>query len=647
MSLENHPLETNKRLTDDQALYLTLTPSRKTPIIRPDLSPLHATGLAEIAAGRFAAGAEHLVQALGETPDNPTLLSHLGAVRLELGEIEGALAALRRAVALDPGFHGAQVNFGNALKMAGDLTGAAAAFHRALQIDPQDGYPAQALGGLLLDLNQPQAALAAAALATGLMPDSAEAWYGHGLALRRLGRLGDALASFTAAVKRDSSHAGALLNAANTLADMGRVGEAAPFYQAARQARPRDSRYAGAELSSLQYRDDIGPAELLAAHRAWARTLPPAEPMPPAPGRSGPLTVGIVSPDFGRHPIGWFLLPLLEGTDAARLRLILYSDRPVPQEDDISQRLFAAAKVRRIAGQSDPAVARQIRADGIEALIDASGHTAGNRLPLFARRAAPLQATWAGYTGTTGVPAMDAIIADPRQIPVGAESFYSERVIRLPDGYVPYMPPPDAPAIGPLPCGETAPLTFGSFNKLAKLSPRTLQRWARVLAAVPGSRLLLKFHGLEDATTAALLRQACGDAGIDPARLLLEGGGTHLDLLAAYNRVDIALDSTPYSGGLTTLEALWMGVPVLTVPGDTFASRHALAHLTAANRSEWAATDEAGMIAAAIALNHDRHHLAAVRAGMRDHLRAAPILDGRRFAEAFTAALLPLARPVS
>jgi predicted O-linked N-acetylglucosamine transferase (SPINDLY family) len=286
----------------------------------------------------------------------------------------------------------------------------------------------------------------------------------------------------------------------------------------------------------------------------------------------------------------------------------------------------------------DETLAEQVRADRIDILFDLAGHT-GERMLVFARKPAPLQATWIGYVGTTGLTAMDYLIADRYHVPPGSEQHYRERVIRLPEDYVCFDPPSDAPEVGPLPAFQNGFVTFGCFNNSAKISSDVAALWAEVLTRVPRSRLVLRYRWLHDVRTRARYRDWFTSRGIDPARLDFAGGVPPAELLATYNRIDIALDPFPYSGGLTTCEALWMGVPVLTFPGVTFAGRHSLSHLANVGLKQLVAVSPADYVALAVSWTSALDWLADLRHGLRAQMAASPLCDGPRFAAHFLAAL--------
>jgi protein O-GlcNAc transferase len=268
-------------------------------------------------------------------------------------------------------------------------------------------------------------------------------------------------------------------------------------------------------------------------------------------------------------------------------------------------------------------------------LIDLSGHTQGNKLPAFAYRPAPVQLTWAGYVGTTGLEAMDFLIADRFHVPPELEHLYVEDVLRLPNGYVCYEPPPHAPEVGALPALRAGFVTFGSFCIPSKINDHVAETWSRILRAVPDSRLLLKYRGMDDRLLQDRIPAMFERRGVAASRVQLEGGSSHESLLARYNDVDITLDTFPYSGGLTTCESLWMGVPVVTWPGTRFASRHSFSHLSNVGLTETIARDQDEYESIAIVLAQDQARLSRMRGGLRGRMAASPLCDAERFARDF------------
>ena len=348
--------------------------------------------------------------------------------------------------------------------------------------------------------------------------------------------------------------------------------------------------------------------------------------------------MGFVSADLRTHSVAWFLLPLLRALDPRRVQAVGYANGG--REDAMTDRLRSACTGwRRIESMSDAQVVEQVRADGIDLLIDLSGHSAGHRLGVFAQRAAPLQATWLGYPNTTGLATVDLRLVDAITDPVDtAQALASERLLRIDEGFLCYRAPEDAPE--PAQRDAHAAPTFGSFNNLQKISPSTVDLWAAVLSAEPEASLLLKAGGLEQASVQARLQAVFASRGIAPARLcFLPRTAGVAEHLAAYGEIDVALDTWPYHGTTTTCEALWMGVPVITRVGDRHASRVGASLLTAAGCAEDVAGDTGGFVGAA------RRALARVRsdtqsrAALRARLAASALTDAAGFADRFTRAL--------
>jgi predicted O-linked N-acetylglucosamine transferase (SPINDLY family) len=394
---------------------------------------------------------------------------------------------------------------------------------------------------------------------------------------------------------------------------------------------------------TLQYCAGATPAALAEAHAEYDRQHAAslggaAVRYESVRDRHARLRLGFVSRDLGQHPVGFFLVRVLENLDQARQETICYSDRIV--KDGLTHRLHAAAtQWRDVLGISDQRLAEQIRADRIDILFDLAGHTAYNRLLVFARKPAPIQITWIGYEGTTGLAVMDYLIADRHVVPQGSEPYYREQVLRMPDGYLCYDPPAAAPPVGPLPSSTKGFATFGSFNNLAKITPEVVAVWAQILRRAPNSRLVLKYQGLGDPTVKRRYLELFAMHNVEPKRLELLPSSSYTEYLATYHEVDVALDPFPFSGSATTCDALWMGVPVVTCPGATFASRHSLSHLSNVGLTETIACDLDQYVEWAVSLVTDLPRLAALRAGLRQRMAASPLCDGKRFAAHWTSML--------
>ena len=353
------------------------------------------------------------------------------------------------------------------------------------------------------------------------------------------------------------------------------------------------------------------------------------------------LRIGLVSADLCFHPVGFFIEGVLRAlTTRAGGNLEFFAYMNYFRTDPVSERIKAHChQWREVFARSDEETARLIRSDEIDILIDLSGHTAKNRLPLFAWKPAPVQVSWLGYFDTTGVTAIDYLIADPWTLPESEEIYFTETIWRLPDTRLCFTPPDINVTIRPLPALTEQRITFGCFNSLHKMSDAVVALWARVLAAVPDSRLFLKARQLYQPAAREAVIEQFSRHGIPPVRLILEGPSIRANYLAAYNRVDIGLDPFPYTGGTTTAEALWMGVPVLTLSGQHFLPRQGVGLLMNAGLPEWVASDADDYVARAVSHAGNLERLAVLRSQLREQVLASPVFDAARFAMHFEAAL--------
>lgn len=344
------------------------------------------------------------------------------------------------------------------------------------------------------------------------------------------------------------------------------------------------------------------------------------------------LRIGFVSPDFRLHPVGYFVQSVLMLHDVQSYEFFCYSD--VKINDELTMSLIEAAEHwRYVYGVAGERLAEIIRRDHIDILVDLAGHTRDNRLNVFAMKPAPIQVTWAGYVGTTGLSAIDYLISDRWQSPEGAEEYTVEKIIRMPDDYICYTPPEFAPDVAPLPALQNGFVTFGSFNNLAKVSEDAVSLWSEVLALVPGSKLFMKNPSFSDQSSRERYLQLFESYGITRNRLIFDGQGTPREMLEHYSRVDIQLDTMPYSGGLTTLESLWMGVPVVTLPGVLFSSRHSLTHLMNVGLPDYVASSREEYVAIACRQATDLAGLSTLRSNLRGMMAASAVCDGFSFTE--------------
>lgn len=634
-----------------------------------NVDALHLLGLILCAAGDSEKGLKLLRRAIAFQPRQPAALNNLGNILKDLGRHDEALGSYDKALAIDPTLAEALYNSGNALRELGRPAEAVARYDRALILRPDYAQALANRGNALGDLGRLDEALASFDRAVAANPDLAEAHYNRGNALAALDRGTAALASYDRALALNPSYVDALNNRgivlqqarryadasasydralairpddADTLNNLGnlrheqgRLADAIEAYGAAARHRPDLPGPASNRLMLLNYTSDRTPDELLAAHRDWGARFAVPSPQPPGPRRGGRLRVGYVSADLRTHSVAYFLEPLLTHHDRTLVEIFCYSNGR--QGDATTDRLRVLADHWvPVAALDDPAVADRIRADGIDLLVDLGGHTGNSRLTVFAHRAAPVQLTWLGYPNTTGLAAMDYRLTDAIADPPGqSDPFHAEKLVRLDGGFLCYRPPGDAPAVAPPPCAANGFVTFGSFNHPAKLSDETVRCWADLVGRVPGSRLLLKYRIFEDEATRRFHQERFRAAGLPSDRLDLAGHIADAQgHLAAYGRVDLALDPFPYNGTTTTCEALWMGVPVVSLAGMRHAGRVGASLLHRVGLDELVAEDLQGYGALAVGLASAPDRLAMLRSGLRDRLAASPLLDGAGFARA-------------
>ncbi len=584
---------------------------------------------------------------LARQPRNPDALHLLGMAAHQSGRHMEALALIQQAIQVNNNVVEYHDHLGVVLIALGRHEEAITSLRHALGIDQKRPNTWIALGRAQMNLNRVQRALESFKTALELDPNSVDALSNLGVCYYEMERLEDAKVNFQAALDRNPDVA-AIWN------NMGAIqieqGDADASVEAYEEAIRRDAGYSQAYCNRLmneQYRPSVTPERLLELSRGWderysPRPTPTLAPRPRNPGE--PIRVGFVSPDLCRAPVGYFVCGMLRSLDRRSFTTLVYST--TPRLDDLSGDIKRHVSLwRDVRSLSDDRLLMTIRADGVDVLFDLAGHTKGNRLRVFARRAAPVQVTWAGYVGTTGLGAMDYILADRFQIPESDEHFYTERVLRMPNDYVCYEPPPYSPVVGSLPAERNRYVTFGGFHNVGKAGALSVSTWARVLHAVPDAKLILVYKKLNDPVVAARLRRRFAEAGIPDERVIIEGSTPHWQLLNRYNDIDIGLDSRPYSGGLTTLEAMWMGVPVVTTPGRTFAGRHSLTHLTNAGLGDMVAPDEDGYVRLAAELAADRKRLAELRRSLRPRLVDSPLMDPRRFAVDFAEMVRGIVKP--
>jgi predicted O-linked N-acetylglucosamine transferase (SPINDLY family) len=595
--------------------------------------------------GRLDAAAASYRLALEINPNFAIAHYNLAVVLSDLGKSDDAIAQYRRALEIQPEFAEAHGNLGNVLKDLGRLEDAVTSYRRALEIQPSFAEAHYNLGNALNDLGRSADAVASYGRALVFRPDFAKAHSNLGNALQDLGRLDAAVLSYWRALEIDDHYLEAHFNLGSALQNLGQFDAAGASYRRALEIKP-DFGTAQSNLLFMHNYLAVQDSQSLLAEARWfgelaARHARPYTTWSNVPEADRCLRVGLVSGDLREHPVGYFaegVLGSLSREAPGRLELFAYPTHFCA--DALADRIKASCSGwRSLVGISDESAAQWIREDNIDILIDLSGHTEHNRLPLFAWKPAPIQVSWLGYFATTGVAAMDYLIADPWTLPESEEANFTEKIWRLPESRLCFTPPNACLDVTLLPALSNGYVTFGSFNHLSKINDDVVWLWTRVLEAVVNSRLLLKAKQFTEVSVRQRVIERFAAYGVDADRLTLEGPVPRREYLAAYQRVDIGLDPFPYPGGTTTAEALWMGVPVLTLMGGRFLSRQGVGLLTNAGLRQWIAVSPEDYVARAVSHAKDVNGLAELRSRLRKQVLESPIFDAGRFARHLEVAL--------
>jgi predicted O-linked N-acetylglucosamine transferase (SPINDLY family) len=590
-------------------------------------------------AGRLGAAVQIYERLFPSAPGSYEI-NHMGGLAfLQLGRYDKALVWLERARHLNPRAPTTWMLLGLVHKNQSRFPEAEAALRESLKLAPRSGETWANLGALFVHLNRLDETIDCFRKAVDLNPKDASSWAKLASAYLRQGRMPEALECNKKALALDPRDPAARRGLAEVFQAQCKTEQALVELEAHLANYPRDLGALSMRLMLLNYRSDLSPSQLFEQHRAYGRIVEgdraaptPVLPNPPVEDRR--LRVGFLSPDFRCHSVAYFIRPFLECLDPARFELFLYHDHF--NSDSVTEEFKRLVpQWRQVYGQDNDLVEKKIRGDAIDILVDLAGHTSQVRLPLFARRVAPVQITYLGYPNTTGLSSMDYRLVDPVSDPEGeANALCTEKLLRFSSCAWCYEPPSEAPE--PATRGEQEPICFGSFNAFFKLNGATLELWKRVLERVPRSTLLLKCIGADlEAWRARLSSQ-----GFDLSRVtLLPHHASVADHMACYSKVDIGLDPFPYNGTTTTCEALWMGVPVITLRGNRHASRVGASLLGSIGLQELVAGDPDDYVELAARLAADRPRLHDLRTGMRGRLKGSALLDktgqAARLGEAF------------
>ncbi len=588
---------------------------------------------------RDAVGAVDLVgRAIAAHPEIAPYHYLLGGALLVLGRTGEAARAYRRAIALDPEYADAYNDLGTVLSERGEIDEAMGSFRRALQLRPEFTAAHNNLGNALRDAGRPREAVAALRSAIAIEPDVAEIHNNLGNALRDLGQFDDAVRAFRYALDLRPDFAEGQANLGNVFLSQGRLDEAAAAYRASLR-QEADATVHSNLVYCLCHDPRATVADIAAEARRWdaAHGAPPAGRTRPHANDPDPerrLRIGYVSPDFRSHAVTYFFEPLFTAHDRDRVEIFCYAEVARPDETTERYRAGSDGWLSTI-GLSDSTLAGRIRDDRIDILVDLAGHTAGNRLPVFAGRPAPVQVSYPlGLGHTSGMTAIDYLLGDPWFTPEGFEDRFSETLWRLPRCFLGFRPSADWPEVEPLPARRVGNAIFVSFANPYRIGAVLAETWVRILQAAPDARLLLMHRLFGDGSVAERLRPAFAAPGVAERvefRAAKRGWPGDMDV---YATVDIALDTFPLTGGTTNCIALWMGVPVITLASEETHDRIGHDLLSAAGFDDGVASSRDDYVARAVDLVRDPVRLAGLRAGLRPRMRASPLLDHEALARA-------------
>lgn len=640
--------------------------------LNPDHPDFHNNlGEAFRGAGDLPAAEQSYRRALAIRPNFPEATANLGLLRVAERDLIAAEQLFRDAIAMSPAYADAHQHLGNALREQNRHPEALESFRRAVQLRPHYPKAWHRIGLTFQAMRRHDDALQAFKQAVTQQPDLAEAWFEMGSAFKDIGRLDLAAECWERTIPVAAHSAGACVNLAhvrtrqgllseavtllnravaqnpdiaagynnlgNALADQGKLDEAVAAYRAGLARHPDDFIAHSNLLFVLNHHPAYPPDKLFAEHLAWAHqhtsSLSPSPHPPTSPSDAQrPLRIGYVSADFRDNQVGFFLEPLLANHDHKNFWIKCYSD--VDKPDAVTDRMRRMVDAwEDILPLSDERLAEHVREDRIDVLVDLTVHAGKHRLLTFARKPAPIQLTYLGYPNTTGLSAIDYRLTDVHLDPPDlTESHHAEKLLRLPDTYFCYRPPAGAPKVSPLPYLKTGRITFGSFNRLIKVTDPTIALWSQVLHAVPRSRLTVKAQGMSDEPTKQHLASRFAAHGITPDRLDMQGWSDVASYLSLMSQVDIALDPFPFAGGTTTCHLLWMGVPVVTLAGPSPVHRIGVSLLTNVQLPDLIAQSEDDYLRIATTLAKDTPRLSKLRATLRDRVRTSPLLDAARFA---------------
>ena len=629
----------------------------------------HYLGVALLQKSEYSKALLNLQKALQHGSTQPETSHLISVAYLHLEQYDEAISYALQAIELKNDFSEAWINLGAAYRATADLERALNAFSQANQIDPKNSGIAYRIGSIYFDQGNLSKAKELYEITVKMEPEFIEAYLGQALIHLKLQKYEEAVSVIHEALKIKPNHKLALIQLAVAYKDWGKYAEAIKLNEQLLRKTPKDGRlrinyalcllevgrFNEAEehymrafkdspdapeslsnyLMGIHYNPERTKEEIFDAHLLWDEYFAPEvrneRPLPNNIDRNKKLKIGFISGGFRKHPVGWMITRAIESLPKDQFELYGYNTHSM--YDSLSMRIKKSCdKWTSVIGYNDHIVAKLIKEDEIDILVELSGHSAFNRLKTVALEPAPITIKWVGgLFNTTGLRSVDYLLTDHYESPEGDEPYYTEKLVRMPNDYVCYEPPEYYINVGSLPAKYNGFITFGCFNNPTKLNDQLIEQWAEILKSVPNSRLFLKSkqystQGFVDHILTMFSKHEIGND-----RILFEGYALHEDLLASYNQIDIALDPWPYSGGLTTCEALWMGVPVVTCAGPTFAGRHSVTHLFNSGNSDWITKSWDEYKSKIVELATDIDKLEVIRGGLRQKLLESPLCNGAQY----------------
>jgi protein O-GlcNAc transferase len=583
--------------------------------------------------------AERLLRkVLTNQPFNPEILYLLGIICGQLGNCDTAIQYIERSLRINPSNAEAYLTLGTVMQQKGLIDDAIDAYRKAIEMNPDSAEAYTNLGNILHQKGQNDEAAACFNKTIKLAPNYVQAYHGLAAALVGKWQLEEARTVCNKILQLNETDVLAYYILGNILITQGKLNEAETCFKHAIRINPDELKPYQAFLMLTSYHPKYNSQAIFQEHLQFALQFEKPLHAHVSPHTNDHrmdrmLKIGYVSPDFKSHAVAYFIEPVLTSHNRDLYEVFCYSDVSAP--DAVTTRLKGHAhQWRDIAGISDEKVAELIRKEKIDILVDLAGHTGGvNRILLFARKPAPVQVSWIGYPTTTGLSAMDYKIVDTYTVPLGqTDQFYTEKLLRLPETFLCYLPDKDSPDVSLLPVLSSGHITFGSFNNFVKVVPEVIELWAKILAMVPNSRLIMKSLSFFDKTTRTYATNLFISEGIEAERIeLLQPVSLIKDHLRLYNQIDIGLDTFPYNGTTTTCEALWMGVPVVTLAGNTPASRVGISLLSNVGAKELIGETAEEYVEIAVSLASDTKRLQSLREGLRNVMAQSPLTNANQF----------------